>query len=69
VQGKTRVPALIHRYLEWAVMSGEVRSQDVFYALGALAGNAHARALSWEWLTARWAPFIDKFKDAGQMLG
>jgi hypothetical protein len=59
-QGKTRVPALVTRYLDWAVNSGEVRSQDLVYALGALSGNVHARTIAWDWLVAHWAELMEK---------
>jgi len=37
--GRTRVPELVSRALDWMVCSGEVRGQDMFSLFASLAAN------------------------------
>ena len=48
--GKTPDPALVARYMEWALYSGDVRNQDVIYALGAVSSNRRGRDVAWAFL-------------------
>ena len=63
--GKAREPPLVTRYLDWAFNSGDVRNQDLMYALGALAANRHGRDLAWLYLQQHWAELMDRYKVCG----
>jgi hypothetical protein len=47
--GATKDDALKLRTLDWALKSGEVKSQDTFYPLGSVACNAAGAEMVWQY--------------------
>jgi aminopeptidase N len=51
--GRFEDPALVQRSLEYSI-SGQVRSQDAPFLLGALMANTHNRKAAWDFVRAHW---------------
>ncbi len=48
--GKTQDPSLVTRFMDWALYSGDVRDQDLLYALGTVSANRKARGVAWTYI-------------------
>ena len=47
--GSTNVDALKAKTLDWAVKSGDVKLQDIFYPIGSVACSISGTELSWNY--------------------
>jgi hypothetical protein len=47
--GASRTKALKQRTLDWAVKSGQVKMQDMFYPIGSVAGNIEGQEMAWRY--------------------
>lgn len=47
--GSTNVESLRHKTLDWAVKSGDIKLQDIFYPIGAVASNVTGSELAWSY--------------------
>jgi len=65
--GFTRQPDLLDRTLKFG-LSGDVRSQDIFYVTASTASRPAGRQSTWDFLRANWTTFEEKFGE-GSMLG
>jgi len=58
--------AKLEKTMDWALNSGEVRSQDTVFVIASVSANPVGRELEWEWLQKNWDAVSGKF--AGQFL-
>jgi hypothetical protein len=47
--GASRTKAMKQRTLDWAVKSGQVKMQDMFYPIGSVAGNIEGQEMAWRY--------------------
>lgn len=63
--GKFVDPNLLPAVLEYAFNSGEVRSGDVIYVLGALGSHGNGRRVAWKYLTENWESISTRYSTGG----
>ncbi len=66
--GATNDIALKKRTLDWAVKSGDVKLQDFFYPLGAVASSAAGSVLAWEYFQTHFELIKEKLSKASPSL-
>lgn len=66
--GYSRQPALTLRTLQWALDSGEVREQDLFYATATCSTHKDGRELVWQFMKENWAKFHEKLGETAMLI-
>jgi aminopeptidase N len=59
--GESQSPWILSRYLEYAINTSKVRSQDATSVIGYVSGNVHGRYLAWNFFRSNWDYILKQY--------
>jgi aminopeptidase N len=59
--GKSRIPWLLSRYLEYSIDPSKVRTQDTTTVIAYVSANVYGRYLTWNFVRNSWSLFLERY--------